>query len=285
MSTTLLIGRTPRVSSRLQSHQGLWPTFAPEMTRAVKRGQRSVASTVTPVRASTGGPDVAGRGSGTRSGVSNSTAISRATPRWPRQSGRLLVTSRSIARSPPTSAVDSWFKPASARRSVRDSTGMSSRTYCVSQFQLTIIVFLARDDPSPGMSSPLRRGAGLPDLGGEMIPESVDLVLQVAQQGDESLPGTRDLALDDRAVDGHGLRLPARVAEVAGVGPGDPEPGRLRLGGRADLEPQAAVVGIGVGPRQLGHRPARDRVAEQGADAVQGVVAVLLQAVAGVRQV
>ena len=37
----LLIGRTPIVSSRLRSHQGLSPTLTPEMTRAVNRGQRS----------------------------------------------------------------------------------------------------------------------------------------------------------------------------------------------------------------------------------------------------
>ena len=39
---------------------------------------------------------------GTASGWSVKTAISRAMPRWPRQSGRLLVTSRSMARSSPT---------------------------------------------------------------------------------------------------------------------------------------------------------------------------------------
>src|SRR5262249_20156504 len=117
-------------------------TLAPATPRAVHLGQRPGASPVTPVSASTGAPEVFGRGSGTRRSRSNSTEISRATPRWPRQSGRLLVTSRSIARSPPTSAVDSWFRPVSASRSVSASTGMSSRTYWASQFQLTIIVSL-----------------------------------------------------------------------------------------------------------------------------------------------
>ena len=37
----LLIGRTPIVSSRFRSHQGLSPTVTPETTRAVNRGQRS----------------------------------------------------------------------------------------------------------------------------------------------------------------------------------------------------------------------------------------------------
>ena len=43
----LLIGRTPIVSSRFRSHQGLSPTRTPETTRAVNRGQRSAASTAT----------------------------------------------------------------------------------------------------------------------------------------------------------------------------------------------------------------------------------------------
>ena len=69
---------------------------------------------------------LAGQG-GSVASLSNTTAISRAMPMWPRQSDRLLVTSRSMARSPPTSVVDSWFRPVSASRSVRRSTGMSSR--------------------------------------------------------------------------------------------------------------------------------------------------------------
>jgi anthranilate phosphoribosyltransferase len=48
-----------------------------------------------------------GDAAGTFNCEPKSTATSRATPMWPRQSGRLLVTSRSIARSPPTSLVPS----------------------------------------------------------------------------------------------------------------------------------------------------------------------------------
>ena len=54
------------------------------------------------------------RGCGSRHAAAarfHSTAISRATPMCPRQSGRLLVTSRSIARSSPTASLPSWFKP------------------------------------------------------------------------------------------------------------------------------------------------------------------------------
>jgi hypothetical protein len=46
----LLIGLTPIVSSRFLSHHGLSPTLTPEITRAVKRGHKSLASTVMLVR-------------------------------------------------------------------------------------------------------------------------------------------------------------------------------------------------------------------------------------------
>ena len=66
-------------------------------------------------------------------------------PMWPRQSGRLLVTSRSMARSPPTSSVPSWFSPAIISRRSNSSSGMSSGTYCFSQFQETIMEVGIRD--------------------------------------------------------------------------------------------------------------------------------------------
>src|SRR5262249_52877312 len=69
----------------------------------------------------------------------NRTPTSRATPICDRQSGRLLVTSRSMAMSPSTSETSSRLSPAIINRSVSASTGMSSRTYSFSQFQLTII--------------------------------------------------------------------------------------------------------------------------------------------------
>ena len=76
----LLMGRTPIVSSRFRSHQGLSPTRTPETTRAVNRGQRSGASTATAVSVSTPGPDSGGRAGGIRREPPKTTAISRAMP-------------------------------------------------------------------------------------------------------------------------------------------------------------------------------------------------------------
>src|SRR5262249_16345821 len=78
------------------------------------------------------------------------TPTSRDTPRCDRQSGRLLVTSRSMAMSPSTSATSSRFSPAIINRSVRVPTGMSSRTYSFSQFQLTIMISLSLSLPLHG---------------------------------------------------------------------------------------------------------------------------------------
>ncbi len=72
---------------------------------------------------------------------------SRAMPMCPRQSGRLLVTSRSIARSSPTGSVSSWFRPAIISRSANSAGVMSSVTYCFSQFQETSIGVHCRSDP------------------------------------------------------------------------------------------------------------------------------------------
>src|ERR1044072_5048746 len=47
MSTTFEIGRWPAASSRALSHIGDGPIRTPSYARAVKRGQRSVASTTT----------------------------------------------------------------------------------------------------------------------------------------------------------------------------------------------------------------------------------------------
>ena len=47
MSTTLLIGRCPAALSRACSQAGEGPIVTSVKTRAVKRGQRSGASTVT----------------------------------------------------------------------------------------------------------------------------------------------------------------------------------------------------------------------------------------------
>ncbi len=142
MSTMLETGRTPIVSRRRFSHQGLSPTVAPVTTLrgetgAEVRGPRP--SPRWPGRRVA--PSPAGRGSGSvMTRLPKTAATSRATPRWLRQSGRLLVTSRSMARSPPTSSVPSWFSPVRASCSASRSTGMSSRTYWVSQFQLTIMI-------------------------------------------------------------------------------------------------------------------------------------------------
>ena len=64
---------------------------------------------------------------GTLSGCPNRTAISRAIPMCPRQSARLLVTSRSIALSSSAACVASRFKPAIVSRWVSISSGISSR--------------------------------------------------------------------------------------------------------------------------------------------------------------
>ena len=64
---------------------------------------------------------------------------SRAMPMWPRQSGRLLVTSRLIARSSPTACVSSWLSPAIISRSAKSAGVMSSVTYCFNQSQETIM--------------------------------------------------------------------------------------------------------------------------------------------------
>ena len=98
MSTTLLIGRSPTARSRCRSHPGDGPTTMPSITRASKRGQPAGSSTRTWARSSA---DVAERNSsGTPTGGSlsvspSAAASSRAIPTWQRQSGRLVVMSRS----------------------------------------------------------------------------------------------------------------------------------------------------------------------------------------------
>jgi hypothetical protein len=66
------------------------------------------------------------------SGLAKSTAASRATPMCPRQSGRLLVTSISIAVSAPTVR----------SRSTRASAGTARLTYSASQFVEMIMAFV-----------------------------------------------------------------------------------------------------------------------------------------------
>src|SRR5262245_39098377 len=68
-----------------------------------------------------------------------STAASRAIPICPRQSGRLLVTSRSMAKSLPRASVPSWLSPAIISRST-SSAGVTFRgTSSRSQLNETIM--------------------------------------------------------------------------------------------------------------------------------------------------
>ena len=139
MSTTLLIGMMPTVSKRCAIHVGLGPIFTPRIARAVYRGQRSGHSIRTETRLSTGVVPSTGLAAGSFRLRFHRTAISRATPMWPKQSGRLLVTSRSMAKSPATSSVPSWFRPEKVSLRSSSSSGISSGTYCFSQFQETIM--------------------------------------------------------------------------------------------------------------------------------------------------
>src|SRR6266849_865740 len=98
MSTMLLIGRTPHARRRRWTHSGLLPTLTPVMTPPMYRLQRSVSSIETLTMSRPAGsalPVNAGMKS-TFIGLSRPAASSRATPRWPMQSGRLDVTSTSI---------------------------------------------------------------------------------------------------------------------------------------------------------------------------------------------
>src|SRR6266851_4222023 len=98
MSTMLLIGRTPHARRRRWTHAGLLPTLTPVMTPPMYRLQRSASSIETSTMSRPAGsalPVNAGMKS-TFIGLSSPAASSRATPRWPMQSGRLEVTSTSM---------------------------------------------------------------------------------------------------------------------------------------------------------------------------------------------
>src|SRR6056297_143375 len=116
---------------------GLGPILTPRMTRAVYREQASGKRFSTVNSDATSTLPGFNRISGTQTGLSYSTPTSRATPRWPRQSPRLLVTSKSITTSPPIRSGDSWFRPEKLKRSSRSASGMDKSTYFESQFQET----------------------------------------------------------------------------------------------------------------------------------------------------
>jgi hypothetical protein len=86
---------------------GLGPIFTPRITRAVYRGQSPGASSVTLVIFPTAPPFACGLAAGVLHGSPYSTPTSRATPMCPKQSARLLVTSRSII----ASSKHSKFRP------------------------------------------------------------------------------------------------------------------------------------------------------------------------------
>ncbi len=113
----LLIGRRPTARRRAWSRAGDGPTVTPPITRAVKRWQRSGASTRTRASLAAGSPASASfpRGAWRRAPVS--AASSRATPRTERQSGRFGVTSTSRTwSSRPRWATRSWPRRASPSR-------------------------------------------------------------------------------------------------------------------------------------------------------------------------
>jgi hypothetical protein len=124
-STTLLIERRPIDSRRVRSQSGLGSIVTPRTTRAAKRGHPSASSMATRTASPTGSGPSAGEAGGRRRGAPRITEISRASPKWFMQSGRLVVMSTSSTVSSPWARIPSTARPAavSARASSWASAG------------------------------------------------------------------------------------------------------------------------------------------------------------------
>jgi len=108
----LLMARRPAASRRCTIQEGDAPSLTPRITRAVYRGHKSGASTCTSVSSLAAGLLVGTRlRSGSFSSRPSAAASSRATPMWPRQSGRLEVISRSNTTSVSVSITSSQHSP------------------------------------------------------------------------------------------------------------------------------------------------------------------------------
>src|SRR5438874_2455196 len=116
----------------------------------------------------------------------------------------------------------------------------------------------------------------LEERGREVIGDAIDLIFQLTEEG-EVTGASRADAPDHRLAGFQRRRFPAGLAEVAGLGPCRPEPGRLRSGSGADgqrrLTPAAGEV-----PGEAGEWAARRDVPEERPEAVDGPIPVVLQA-------
>ncbi len=131
-STTLLIERAPTVSRRRTSQSGLGPSRTSSSRRAEYRGQSFASATSTRASDDAAAPLSGGAASGRRSGTPRSTAISRASPRWFMQSGRLPVMSTSSRASSPSIVTCSTLEPDRVSSARSWSIGPTS-TYWASQ--------------------------------------------------------------------------------------------------------------------------------------------------------